>query len=197
MNNLLHARSARRHRLGYALIASVLLHICLIVGLSTSPRVYPLDGTVKSMTNFRVEIRQPASATVRHALTPAELIPEPIAPTDAARLPRQSKRLEVSEIIPARFIVEPDLDGLRDTPVTVSGRIHFRLHVSSIGTVSAVEVVENDPVPLDLMNALTSNLAQAQLRPAEQQGHPMNSTLDITVRFDPITVPPESLHRGW
>jgi len=186
MNNLQHTRFARQHWLGYAFIASVLLHVSLIVGLSASPLIHPFDGTVKSTPDFRVEIQRPATA--RQALAP-EPIPKPVAPTDATPLPRQRESLEVSEVIPARFIVEPDLDGLRDIPVTLSGRIHFRLHVSSIGTVGAVEVVEHDPVPLDLMNELKSSLAQARLHPAEQKGHSVNSTLDITVRFEPVTMP--------
>lgn len=109
------------------------------------------------------------------------------ASTDS--LPPQRAPAKAREVLSARFITEPDFDVLRDIPVTLSGRIHFRLRVSSIGTVSAVEVAEHDPVPLDLMNALKNSLAQTRLHPAEQEGQPVDSLLDITVWFEPSTVP--------
>lgn len=185
MDNLHPAYFAGKSRLGYALAASISIHLGLLVGfLNRMPAIDFSEasrGAGLPHVRLRADIQPSVSSNAVQTSVPVT------ASTDSP--PPQRAPAKAREVLSARFITEPDFDVLRDIPVTLSGRIHFRLRVSSIGTVSAVEVAEHDPVPLDLMNALKNSLAQTRLHPAEQEGQPVDSLLDITVWFEPSTVP--------
>lgn len=178
MNSLPPAASANRC-LGYAFTISVLIHLGIVAGLSMPSAMLP-EQTMRQEAHLRVVIQ--ASSIVKPMQMPA------IAPLDTITAPPQSENLTAKTIIPARFIVEPDLDALRDIPVSFGGKIQLRLHVSSIGTVSAIELGEHDPVPNNLLNELKNNLAQTRLYPAEQAGNAVDSILEITVHFEPVTM---------
>lgn len=174
------AHPADQRRLGFALTASLLLHLSLVIGLGQSSPFVP-GGTMRQVVNFHAHLRSPALSGTVQIPAPAPIAPEPLL--------RQPEHPSPRQVTPARFIVEPDLDTLRDIPISISGKIHFRFHVSSIGTIGVIEILEHDPVPVELLNGLKTSLAQTRLHPAEHEGHAVDSTLDITVRFDPITVP--------
>jgi len=70
----------------------------------------------------------------------------------------------------------------------MDGAIRFRLHVSALGTVSAVDTIQSDPIPIELRDGLRANLIQALLEPARKDGKPISSTLDITVRFERLEI---------
>ncbi|MDO8347775.1 MAG: hypothetical protein Q7S85_07750 [Rugosibacter sp.] len=180
MNELPSANPAAQRRLGLTLAVSLLLHLGVATGLGTLSPFVP-GGTLRQATSLHVQLRSPTLSGP--AQTP---IPAPIA---AGPSVRQAERPSPEQITPARFITEPDLDILRDIPVSLSGRIHFRLHVSSLGTISSIEVIAHDPLPIALLDGLKTSLAQTRLHPAEFEGRTVASTLDITVGFDPVTVP--------
>lgn len=180
MNSLPPATFANR-RLGYAFTVSVLIHLGIVAGLSMPAARLP-EQKMRQEVHLRVVIQATSAAK------PMQM--SAIAPIDPITAPPQSENRTEKTIIPARFIVEPDLDALRDIPVSLGGKIQLRLHVSSIGTVSAIELGEHDPVPNDLLNELKNNLAQTRLYPAEQAGNAMDSILEITVHFEPVTILP-------
>lgn len=180
MNDSFPANPASQRRLGFALTVSLSLHLGIAIGLGQSSPFVP-NGALRQAVNLQVHLRSPA-------LSGTAQLPIP-APTDPVPSLLQPENPSIEQITPARFIAEPDLDILRDIPVSLSGRIHFRLHVSSIGTIGAIEVLEHDPLPVELLAGLKISLAQTRLHPAKHEGHAVDSTLDITVRFDPVTVP--------
>lgn len=101
----------------------------------------------------------------------------------------QPAKASANQVIPPRFIVEPDLSLLQDIPVSMGGKVRFRLRVSALGTVSAIEVLGHDPLPPELLDGLKNRLSETMLRPAEQDGRAVDSTLDITVGFEPGNAP--------
>lgn len=180
MNDSFPASPVSQRRLGFALTVSLLLHLGIAIGLGQASPFVP-NGALRQAVNLHVQLRSPARSGTA---------PMPIpAPADPAPSLHQPENPAMEQITPARFIAEPDLDTLRDIPIGLSGKIHFRLHVSSVGTISAIEVLGHDPLPVELLTGLKNSLAQTRLHPAEHEGHAVDSTLDITVRFDPVTMP--------
>jgi hypothetical protein len=165
------ASSVGRHRLGFALIISLLIHLSLVIGLGESSP-FMSNSTMWPMAGLHAHLQPPVLPS--HGLVP---------------LHHHSESSSAAEqVIPAHFIIEPDLDALRDISVSIGGKIHFRLYVSSIGTVTSIKILQQDPVSLDLLDALKTRLEQARLYPAKRGGQAVDSTLDITVRFEPVTV---------
>lgn len=171
-------------RLGYAFTMSFLIHAGMVIFLSMHTTVQP-EQKIQPAVHLHVVIR--TSSIAKPMQVPAIA---PITPLDPITMPQPSESPTPKTIIPARFIVEPNLDALRDIPVSLGGKIQLRLHVSSIGTVSEIELVEHDPVPNNLLNELKNYLAQMRLYPAEQAGRAVDSILEITVHFEPVTMEP-------
>jgi len=84
----------------------------------------------------------------------------------------------------ARFLVDPDLSDLEQIAVPFSGSLTLRLHVSALGTVDRVIVVNSDPVPTELLDGLVSRFAQARLTPAQAGSQAVASTLDLVIRYE-------------
>lgn len=171
--------SATQRRLGCALTTSLLIHLSFIIGISTS--LFVPNDTTRQTASLHAYLRPPALPSKAQTSVPWPIVGAPPI--------RQTNNLPAEHTIPARFIIEPDLGTLRDIPVSLGGRVHFRLHVSSIGTISAIETLEHDPLPLDLLDGLKDSLTKTLLHPAEHAGKAVDSTLDITVWFEPVTVP--------
>lgn len=173
------ADSICQRRLWHALIASLLIHLSLVIGLRKSTLFVP-NGTLRQVAEIHVHL-PPVLSNRMQAHVPA--------PVNGAPPAGQLKKSPAERTLPARFIIEPDLGVLRDIPVSLGGRVHFRLHVSSIGTIGAIETLAHDPLPLDLLDGIKASLAQTMLHPAEQGGEAVDSTLDITIWFEPVSVP--------
>lgn len=89
----------------------------------------------------------------------------------------------------ARFLLEPDLSALETIAVPLSGSLTLRLHVSSLGEVDRVDVVKNDPVPAELLDGLRDKLRQTRLAPARAGSQPVDSTLDLVIRYETAPAP--------
>ncbi|MFH1869049.1 MAG: hypothetical protein ABIK82_00445 [Pseudomonadota bacterium] len=116
----------------------------------------------------------PALAAAEPAPTSSPPAQTAAAPADAAgKLTRK-----------ARFLVEPDLADLEEIAVPFSGSLTLRLHVSALGAVDRVMVINSDPVPKELLDGLVSRFAQARLTPAQAGSQAVASTLDLVIRYE-------------
>ena len=173
------ANSVVQRRLAWALTASLLIHLSVIIGMNTS--LFVSKDTTRQTASLHVYLR-PSALSNR--------VQTPVSWNIAGSPPvRQIINPSAEQVIPAHFIVEPDLATLSHIPVSLGGKARFRLHVSSIGTISAIETLEHDPLPPDLLDGLKDSLAKALLHPAQHAGQAVDSTLDITVGFEPVTMP--------
>lgn len=164
---------AARHRLGWALALSSLLHFSFLIGTSW----HVPSGAMNRLRQTDARLHVHLSPPPREEKTFSPPLPA-----------IQPARESTSRVIPPRFIVEPDLSVFQDIPLSAGGKVRFRLHVSSIGTINGVEVLGHDPLPPELLGGLKNLLSKTMLRPAEQDGQAVGSTLDITVGFEPIDV---------
>jgi outer membrane biosynthesis protein TonB len=173
-------------RLAWPLAISLTLHLCL--GWLFSPgSADTLARGAKAVTLTVVLASKehpaaPAPAAAEPAPAPA-LPGPPAAPTDAEGILTQK----------ARFLAAPDLSDLEQIAVPLPGRLVLRLHVSALGTVDGVTVVESDPLPKELLDGLLDRFGRARLSPAQAGSQAVASTLDLVIRYESAPMP---LQRG-
>ena len=153
---------------------SFLLHAGFLTGMNQTASPDAMNPRRQADVRLQVQL----SPRPRAEKAPA--LPLPVA---------QPAKASANQVTPPRFIVEPDLSLLQDIPLSMGGKVHFRLRVSALGTVSAIEVLGHDPLPSELLDGLKNRLSETMLRPAEQDGRAVDSTLDITVGFEPGNAP--------
>ncbi|MCM2306036.1 MAG: energy transducer TonB [Sulfuritalea sp.] len=165
-------------RLAWPLAISLALHLGLGWLLSAEVAGH-LTRSAKAVTltvvlASRETTESPAAVAAQAAPAPPPAAATAVAATDAAgSLTRK-----------ARFLVEPDLADLEEIAVPFSGSLTLRLHVSALGTVDRVIVVNSDPVPKQLLDGLMSRFAQARLTPAQAGSQAVASTLDVMIRYE-------------
>jgi outer membrane biosynthesis protein TonB len=116
----------------------------------------------------------------------------PAAP-DAAAIADPAATDEGRITAKARFLVAPDLSPLEQIAVPFPGTLTVRLHVSALGTVDRVSVVQSDPVPKEMLDGLLDRLGSTRLTPAQAGSQPVASTLDVVIHFE---VAPTPLRQG-
>lgn len=165
-------------RLAWPLAISLALHLGLgwllsaeVAGnLTRSAKAVTLTVVLAS----KEATETPAAVAAQPAPAPPPATATAAATTDAAgSLTRK-----------ARFLVEPDLADLEEIAVPFSGSLTLRLHVSALGTVDRVIVVNSDPVPKELLDGLMSRFAQARLTPAQAGSQAVASTLEVVIRYE-------------
>lgn len=171
--------SADKRGLRSALGVSLLIHLGVFVVLNAA--LLPAS-TRSGIRSNRVEVSLPKLTIQPNA----SLHDTPVVKAHAIRTAVKSPSNNVTS--PARFLVDPNLDELQDIPVFVGGKVKFRLHVSIIGTVSTVEILESDPIPQALLSGLQDKLKRAKLKPATTSGESVASTLDIAVKFEDLEI---------
>lgn len=177
-------------RLAASFAVSLALHLCL--GWMLAPALEshrPKQAKAVTLTVFlatkdRLEPLPIASAP------PAV----PAAAPDAAAAGSTSATAAATDAVgkltqKARFLVPPDLAALEEIPLTFSGSLNIRLHVSPLGTVDRVTLLKSDPVPKELLDGLTSRLQHSRLTPALAGSEPVASTLDLVIHYEPGPTP--------
>lgn len=167
-------------RLAWPLAISLALHLGL--GWLLSAEVAgDLLRSAKAVTLTVVLASKEATETP--ALVAAEPAPIPAPPT-AATATAAPADAAAKLTRKAHFLVDPDLSDLEEIAVPFSGSLTLRLHVSALGTVDRVIVVNSDPVPTELLDGLVSRFAQARLTPAQAGSQAVASTLDLVIRYE-------------
>lgn len=175
-------------RLAWPLAISLALHLGLGWLLSAEVAGH-LPRSAKAVTLTVVLASKEATETpALAAAEPAPTSPPPTA-TAAAQPPTTTTAAATidaggSLTRRARFLVAPDLSDLEEIAVPFSGSLTLRLHVSALGTVDRVIVVNSDPVPTELLDGLVSRFAQARLTPAQAGSQAVASTLDLVIRYE-------------
>lgn len=166
-------------RLVKAFAASLLIHSGLIVGLNVDSM--PVSGRTEISVN-------PLKVSLPNK--PGRMPERKSDKSMAREVPSQpvAKKAGENTLSPARFLSNPDLDALQNIPVMIGGSVKFRLHVSEIGTVGMIEVLQSTPTSVELLEGLKANLKKATLYPAQSDGKAIPSTLDITVRYEALEV---------
>ncbi len=154
-----------------------MLHLAMILLIwpATADHRFKTAGTSRP-TVLLVRVDRPGLAPA-----PAAIPPPPPAQTPdsgkAEETPRQPTRK-------ARFLVAPDLSALEEIPVSFSGSLDIRLHVTQLGTVDHVTVLRSDPLPKELREGLLLRFSQARLAPATIGTEPVPSTLDVVIGYE-------------
>lgn len=167
-------------RLAWPLAISLALHLGLGWLLSAEVAGHLLRSA-KAVTLTVVLASKEATETP--ALVAAEPAPIPAPPT-AATATAAPADAAAKLTRKAHFLVDPDLSDLEEIAVPFSGSLTLRLHVSALGTVDRVIVVNSDPVPTELLDGLVSRFAQARLTPAQAGSQAVASTLDLVIRYE-------------
>lgn len=173
--------------LAWPLAISLALHLGLGWLLSAEVTGHLARGA-KAVTLTVVLASKEATATP----APADAEPAPASPpaaTAAAQPPTPATAAATTDAAgsltrKARFLVAPDLSDLEQIAVPVSGSLILRLHVSALGTVDRVIVVNSDPMPTELLDGLVSRFAQARLTPALAGSQAVASTLELVIRYE-------------
>ncbi len=160
--------------LGWLLSAEVTGH------LARSAKAVTL--TVVLASKEATETPAPAAAESTPASPPAAAPATAQPPTTATAAATTDAAGKLTR--KARFLVDPDLSDLEQIAVPFSGSLTLRLHVSALGTVDRVIVVNSDPVPTELLDGLVSRFAQARLTPALAGSQAVASTLDLVIRYE-------------
>lgn len=129
----------------------------------------------------------PGPLSVRLDARPAAVPPYNSAPQDrnTGVTTGPSAEATPASLTRPRFLILPDIDGLRTIPVPAAGMLSLRLYVTAAGTVERVELRRSDPIPPELLAGLQRQFKQAALQPAMSAAGPAPGTLDIDVRFEP------------
>lgn len=93
---------------------------------------------------------------------------------------------------PARFTHDPDLSILETIPVTIPGSVTLKLNISAQGKVIQTTVIRSDPAPKALIDGLVARFSEAILEPARVDQRATESSLEVTVRFEPGLIPLEN-----
>lgn len=80
---------------------------------------------------------------------------------------------------------------LETIPVTIPGSATLKLNINAKGKVIHTTVIRSDPAPKALIDGLVARFSEAILEPAQVNQQPKESTLEVTVRFEPGLVPLE------
>lgn len=176
-------------RLERAITLSVALHLGIALMTRNPVETARIsDGGPPELAAISVFLTPPAAS--KNMLTPPDdmaqqEIQRPILPSAVAAHTREVGEPGVM-VQRARFLVDPDLSPLETMPVGMAGQVVLLLAVSHLGTVSSVTLASGDPMPSDLLAAISNVFARAQLRPAlDKEGRPLDSSLKIVVRFEP------------
>jgi hypothetical protein len=177
-------------RIERSLALSVGLHIVAALFVSSSvgtaaPLIIPQQASAAVLT---VAIKPPkilpvaGEETVAPSYTQTHAArPIPVASAEAGSI--TENRVVVQK---ARFLADPDLSVLETMPVSMAGRIVLSLAISHLGTVKSVTLASGDPIPYDLLAAITNVFSQARLQPAlDGDGKSLDSELKIVVGFEP------------
>ncbi|MCF8177016.1 MAG: hypothetical protein K9J74_00765 [Sulfuritalea sp.] len=167
-------------RLAGPLAISLALH--LGIGGLFSP--YTPEYAPKRATTVTLRTTLPA---VDHSSNIPAVAPDKDLPATIASA--KSPDAEGSLTRKARFIVAPNLAELETIPVPFGGKLALRLHVSALGRVDRVTVINGDPVPRELLDGLVVRLQHAQLIPAMAGSVAVASTLDLVISIEPAPVP--------
>ena len=172
-------------QLAWPLAVSLALHLGAGWVFFGSPQFLSRQGknvtlTVTLASNQQAEPRKIVDADPTSVLPSAP----PAAPASASAPSTDGLITEK-----ARFLVEPDLSALESIAVPLSGSLTLRLHVSFLGTVDRVELVNSDPIPRELLDGLLEKLRQTRLAPALAGSQPVASTLNLEIRYEPGVVP--------
>lgn len=167
------------HGLGTALIASALLHGAI---LATGVQV---AHEIPDAAPFPAPLTVTLSSMVRDSAPPR---------TDANSVPAQATATARPAITdkpsqPARFTLDPDLSILETIPVNLPGSITLKLNINAQGKVTQVTVVRSAPAPKALIDGLIHRFSEARLQPALLDQRPIESSLEVTVRFEPGLTP--------
>jgi hypothetical protein len=169
-------------RFSMALLASMVLHATAIFATSQ------IAGDITDASSTQGPL------TVRLAQA-RQLSPLPQT-NESATHPHQnsssSQSLAEKASQPARFLSDPDLSILETIPVTLPGSVTLKLKISTHGKVVQVKIVRADPAPKELIDGLMARFSEAHLMPAMLDQQPTESSLEVTVRFEPGLVPLEN-----
>ena len=175
-------------RLAWPLAISLALHLGLGWLLSADV-AGQLPRSAKAVTLTVVLASKEATETP--SLATVEPAPIPPPPTETAAAPPATTATAAAPADAAgkltrkaRFLVDPDLSDLEEIAVPFSGSLTLRLHVSALGTVDRVMVVNSDPVPKELLDGLMRRFAQARLTPAQAGSQAVASTLELVIRYE-------------
>lgn len=168
-------------RLAWPLAVSVALHLGL-AGLFSPETAERLPRRMKA-TTLTVVLPGKAQAGPARAASPKSPA-QPSTPTSPGAADVEGKLTQK-----ARFLVTPDLTALEEIPVTFSGSLNIRLHVTALGTVERATVTRGDPVPKELLDGLLKRLEQARLSPAQAGAEAVASTVDLVIRYEPGAAP--------
>jgi outer membrane biosynthesis protein TonB len=176
-------------KLAWPLAASLALH--LAAGWILSPTAAHFLARPEKTVTLTVSLAQQETAQLpQPAVAPAPAMPT-TPETAAIAGPAATDEGRITS--KARFLVAPDLSPLEQIAVPFPGTLTVRLHVSALGTVDRVSVVQSDPVPKEMLDGLLDRLGSARLTPAQAGSQPVASTLDLVIRFE---VAPTPLPRG-
>lgn len=167
-------------RLWAALVCSVVLHLLMLFlserGDYTAP---PRAVTPPVLATLRI-------ATAVAPMPSAPSPPRPDEPPAAGG--HATPEIPPAFTQPARFAVPPDFSPLQALPLVGPVRLRLRLHVSALGTLTRVEVLETDGVTGEFLATVQEQLEIAHYTWALAGSDPVPASFEILIKARPDPV---------
>jgi hypothetical protein len=167
----------------------------LLVSLACSVALHTLVVVVTSMTKPTQHTQTPPPPPLLAKLrattsTNVTTVPEPpVGETLTEQLPQSaaepSQPSDLKLTRQARFAIPPDLHPLETVPLIGSTRLRLRLHVSALGTLTRIEILETQRVSGEFLATVYQQLEAARYTQALAGPQAVSGTFEILIEAQP------------
>lgn len=167
--------------LARAIAVSVLLH--LVAFSLLEPRTPPYHGSRALAPPLLARLQAPSSAP------PLPPTPLPVDATETASLAKPTDPAANADgaalTRKAGFALPPNFWPVESLSVAGTTRLKLRLHVSALGALQRIDILESELVTPDFLAAVYEQLELARFAPAESLGRKIPGAFEILIVAQP------------